>query len=274
MSCFVILKLVINSTNFTPEIIATLRDLHAKGLSKANPDLKFEGYHEDKTEDFIIQKPCQLEVSCPHTGENYVGGPKILEMLRSKLPKMSDKKAFLIQGSASKPCPKDYDMLTGASIAKENKILITGGTGMDNSVMDRTTKSYIDSNEAQEEGILICVTIPSLMDTSVKHFEKPFFTDGEHRILPKYQDRVISLVAQNLPQRLALFQYITTQGKSNNGEIGFKTGGNRSADEGLKTMIQLAVCPELGSYSRVHLSKTGLWNSYFDHLSEMLNVKI
>ena len=266
-----------DKSNFTPQIIATLRDLHSKGLSKADPDLEFEGYNDNTKESFIIQKPCDLEVSCPYTGETIKGGPRILEMLRHRLPNMSDKKAFVIQGSASKPCPKDYDIQTGIEIAKENKILISGGTGMDNSVMNRASKAYLDYNESvqsKQEGNLICVTLPSLMDTSVKHFEKPFFTDSEHKVLPEYEGRVISLVAPNLPQRLALFQYIATQGKANNGEIGFKTGGNGSAEEGLKTMLQQAACPELGSYSKIHLSKTGLWDNYFTHLSQIFNVKL
>jgi hypothetical protein len=266
----------IDKSKFTPEIIATLKDLHSRGLSKANPDLEFEGYYDQNTQDnFIIQKPCDLEISCPYTGETIKGGPKILEMLKLKLPTMLDRKAFVIQGSASKPCPKGYDIEIGAEIARENKIMISGGTGIENSVMERTAKGNLDnSEEAKKQGVLICLTLPSLMDTSVKHFEKPFFTDGEHKVLPEYEGRVISLVTPNLPQRLALFQYIATQGRSNNGEIGFKTGGPGTADEGYKTILQQVACPELGSYSKIHLSKTGLWNNYFAHLSKIFNIKI
>lgn len=145
-----------------------------------------------------------------------------------------------------------------------------GGTGIKNSLMEEFIKRYLS---AEGESV-ICITPPELMDTTKPHFEKPFYTNDNHQVLPEYEGKVMSLVAPNLGQRLALFHYLTTKGKPNTGEVGFKYGGNGTFAELYAILLQLAVCPELGSFNKIHFTRNGLWDKSSMHFAKQLNIKI
>jgi hypothetical protein len=262
-----------DTSQLSPEIIKTLRNLHKLKLSKANPEMEITEFSHRKPEVSIIQKPCDLIVSCPYSGETFTGGVSILEMLKHKHPNFTGKSVFLGQGSASKPCPNGFEIETAIKIAKENKALIMGGTGIKNSLMEEFCKKYLEYADP-DKASLTCITPPELMDTSKPHFEKPFYTDDNHQVLPEYKGKVISLVAPNLGQRLGLFHYLTTKGKPNTGEVGFKYGGNGTFAELYAILLQLAICPELGTFDKIHFSKNGLWDESSVYFAKKLNIKI
>lgn len=111
-----------NTSQFSPEIIETLKNLHSQKLSRANPEMEPLEFDNRKLEDPIIQKPCDLIASCPYSEEKFMGGKDILEMLKHKLPNFTGKEVYLGQGSASKPCPNGYEIETAIKIAKEKKL--------------------------------------------------------------------------------------------------------------------------------------------------------
>jgi hypothetical protein len=248
----------IDKTHFTPKVLQKLRQLHSLGYSKANLDLEFTGYLHTPVEGRydIIQNPDDLEISCPFSGLIYKGGSSILDFVKHKLPAFEGKKVCVVQGSATKPCHDDYDIELGTKLAKERKILITGGTGLPGSVMDRVVEAYL---KAQGDGLL-CATPESLMDVSAIHSERASFMDDNNQVLPEYKGRAMTVVTKNLPQRMGFFQYAANQSEIDNGIFVGLKGGSGTKHEKLMKELMEKTSRDLGTYGETQYCKSGLWN--------------
>jgi hypothetical protein len=254
-----------DTSKFTPEAVKQFRKMNELKLSLANPDLPFDPTMFDKDldqKDSIIQTPDQLEVSCAHSNVVYRGREEILRMIENKIPGFIDKERVLMQGSASRPCEQGFDIKRAMEMARNGKLLISGGTGMPGSAM------YNYANKMLEEGgYVIFITLPELTDSSAEHYEHPI-----DMVKPEYRDKVLSLVAKDLWQRLALFHFITTLGEENFGEVIFDWGGNGTFAELYAILLQLKISPKLGTFRNINLTETGLWNDPFKHFVESLNL--
>jgi hypothetical protein len=264
------------------------RDLRNLGTSRFNPDLKSPStFKFDQSIYPIIRRVKDIRTTWTQNNTELEGGDDILQMLRQEYSNFTDdsgddRDVFLVQGSATKRCPYNHPINDARKAAKEGKVMVLGGTGVEPSenhpgcVMFDSAYEYLLHNGV----LLVIVIIPSLMRPiggDIKHTEIPFFTDENNIVKDPYKERAAVLVAKDpvntardLAHRLGAFQYITTKGKKSNGKAGIYKGGPGTATELKVLLTQEYINPELGSFEEIILSPCGIWDNYYNYYNQQL----